>query len=108
MLKCDFVSTFPLRMHGSAQSAESTTHLNRGTVFAAGPCVRIDTKMSLDSPIPSLFLTSQHAAPSPPMMMKMTATQELMSQTVAGQCLTLSYCPLTPQLTGHCPLWLWG
>ncbi len=95
-------------MHGSAQSAGSITHLSRGTVFAAGLYVRTGTKMSRDSPIPSLFLTSQHAALSPPMMRKMTATQALMCQTVAGQCRTPSSCPPTPQLTDHCPLWLQG
>lgn len=105
---CDFISPLSLRMRGSAQNAGSITHLTRGIVFAAGPYVRTGTKMSLDSPILSLFLTSQHAACSPPMMKKMTATLALMSQTAAGRCLTLSSCPPTPQLTDPCPPWLQG
>lgn len=95
-------------MHGSAQSVESTTHLFKGTVFAAGLYGRTGTKMSLVLPILFPFLTSQHVVLSSPMMRKMTATQALMSQTAAGQCLTLLSCPPTPQLIDHCPLWLWG
>lgn len=108
MLICYFLSLLSLRMRGSAQSVGGITHLSRGTVFAAGLYVRTGTKMSPDSPIPFLFLISQHAALSPPMMRKMTATQALMSQTAAGQCLTLSSCPPTLQLTDHCPPWLEG
>lgn len=106
MQVCDFVFPFPDRMPGNAQSAKSITHLSRGTVFAAGLYVRIGTKMSLDSPIPFLSPTSQHAALSQPMMRKMTVTRASTSQTAAGQSLTLSSCPPTPQLTDHCPLWL--
>lgn len=102
------MSTLSLRMRGSAQSARSITRLSRDTVFAAGLYVRTGTKMSPGSPIPFLFLTSQHAALSPPMTTTTTATQALMSQTAAGQCLTLSSCPPSPQLTGRCPLWLQG
>lgn len=93
-----------LRMLGSAQSARNITPLSRGTVFAAGLCVRTGTKTFLDLPIPFLFLTSQHVVPSLPTMRKMTVTQALISQTAAGQCLILSFCPPTPQLTDHCPL----
>lgn len=103
---CEFVSY--LRMRGNAQSAGSITRLSRSTVFAAGLCVRTGTKMSPDLPIPFLFLISQHAALSPPTMRKMTVIQASMSQTAAGQCLTLLSCPPTRQLTDPCPLCLQG
>lgn len=104
----DFVSSLSLRMRGNAQSAGSITHLSRSTVFAAGLYVRTGTKMFPDLPIPFLFLISQHAALSPPMMRKMTVIQASMSQTAAGQCLTLLSCPPTQQLTDRCPLCLQG
>lgn len=91
------------RMHGSALSAGSTTHLYRGTVFDAGPCAKTGTKISPDLPIPFLFLTSRRAVPSPPTMRTTTAMLALTSQTAAGRCLTLSSFPLTPMQIGRCP-----
>lgn len=77
-----------VRMHGSAQSAGSITHLFGGTAFAAGLFRRTGTKTCLDSPIPFLFPISQRAALSTPKMMKMTAMAASTSQTAPGPCLT--------------------
>lgn len=54
---------FSLRMRGSAPSAGSSTRRTRNTAFAAGLCARTGTRTSRGSPIPSLSLISQHAAP---------------------------------------------
>lgn len=101
-MTCIFLS-FPPRMRGSAQSAGSIIHHTRNTACAAGPYARTGTKTSPDSPIPSLSLTSQHAAPSPPMTRKTTVTQVSMSRTAAGQCRIPSSCPPTPRQTGPYP-----
>lgn len=90
-------------MHGSVRSAGSTTHLSRGTAFAAGLFGKTGTKTSLGSPIPSLFPTSRRAVLSPPRMTRTTAMPASTSQTAPGPCLTPSSCPLTPQPIDRCP-----
>lgn len=92
-----------LRMHGSVQSAGSTTLLSSATAYAAGLYARTGTKTSHGWSTHFPSPTSQHAVLWPRETMRRKATQALTSQTASGPCLTPSSCPPTPPPTACCP-----